>query len=125
MVGAMAGFVAGVVDIGADWMSDLREGVCGHQFWFNKESCCWDSSSQFGQESCDAWLTWSDVLTISKTSKVGYLHTYSIFVFWFNSGVSKIFCSICMWKWYTRGKLCDFVLCVSMCVYVCCVLASS
>ena len=80
MVGAMAGFVAGVVDIGADWMSDLREGVCGHQFWFNKESCCWDSSSQFGQESCDAWLTWSDVLTISKTSKVGY-YVFNYFIY--------------------------------------------
>uniref|UniRef100_A0A1I8F826 Innexin n=1 Tax=Macrostomum lignano TaxID=282301 RepID=A0A1I8F826_9PLAT len=36
--------VAGVVDIGTTWMSDLRDGICAEAFWFNKEQCCWSSN---------------------------------------------------------------------------------
>jgi hypothetical protein len=47
MVGVAAGTVASVIDIGASWMVDLREGICPQAFWLNKEQCCWASNETF------------------------------------------------------------------------------
>ena len=38
------GAVAGVIDIGASWLSDVKEGVCRDAFWLNKEQCCWSAN---------------------------------------------------------------------------------
>jgi len=81
IVGVSAGFVAGVVDIGAEWMTDLREGVCMNQFWFNKEACCWDNSAKFGTGSCQQWRTWADLFSISTDSKASfYIMNYSFYI---------------------------------------------
>ena len=40
-----AGSCAGIIDIGATWMSDLKEGVCLDAFWFSQEQCCWSANS--------------------------------------------------------------------------------
>lgn len=56
MVGIFfSGSCAGVIDIGATWMSDLKEGVCLEAFWFNQEQCCWSgNSTTFNDEGgCD------------------------------------------------------------------------
>lgn len=46
--------LSGVIDIGAAWMKDLREGVCPGAFWLNKEQCCWSSNeTSFEKETCD------------------------------------------------------------------------
>jgi len=39
-----SGCVAGVIDIGTSWLSDIKEGVCKDAFWLNKEQCCWSSN---------------------------------------------------------------------------------
>ena len=38
------GAVAGIIDIGASWLSDVKEGVCRDAFWLNKEQCCWSAN---------------------------------------------------------------------------------
>ena len=43
----LLGIVAGVIDIGTSWMSDLRFGICPEAFFFNKEQCCWSSNETF------------------------------------------------------------------------------
>ncbi|KAK9746528.1 CBS domain [Popillia japonica] len=43
LVGLCTGVVAGVIDIGASWMTDLKFGICPQAFWLNKEQCCWSS----------------------------------------------------------------------------------
>lgn len=43
LVGLASGCVAGVIDIGASWMSDLKHGICPQAFYFNREQCCWPS----------------------------------------------------------------------------------
>jgi len=49
----MAGVCAAVVDIGATWMSDLKEGICLDAFWLNREHCCWAANdSLFDSEHC-------------------------------------------------------------------------
>ncbi|XP_003741013.1 H(+)/Cl(-) exchange transporter 5 [Galendromus occidentalis] len=70
IVGVLAGFIAGVIDIGAAWMKDLREGVCPDAFWLNKEQCCWSSNeTSFEGETCDQWRSWpSTVFTSIDTS---------------------------------------------------------
>ena len=44
VVQTCAGAVAGVIDIGASWLSDVKEGVCRDAFWLNKEQCCWSAN---------------------------------------------------------------------------------
>lgn len=60
LVGLLSGCVAGVIDIGASWMTDLKLGICPEAFWLNREQCCWSSNettfdsgncSQVGSES--------------------------------------------------------------------------
>jgi len=41
LVGLFTGVAAGVIDIGASWMTDLKFGICPQAFWLNKEQCCW------------------------------------------------------------------------------------
>lgn len=53
LVGIAAGCVAGMVDIGASWMSDLKHGICPQAFWFNREQCCWPTKqSVFEEGNC-------------------------------------------------------------------------
>lgn len=47
------GFCAAVIDIGASWMSDLKEGICIDAFWLNREQCCWAANdTTFDSASC-------------------------------------------------------------------------
>ena len=83
-MGVLTGFAAGVIDIGADWMSDIKEGFCTSQFWFNKEACCWTSSSKFGLESpCPHWKTWSTVVGLASQSYMLNYFFYVLFAFFF------------------------------------------
>lgn len=80
IVGVVTGFVAGVIDIGADWMGDLREGFCSSQFWYNKESCCWDSEVVFGNNQCPNWKTWAQLVGLAG-STASYCLNYFFYVF--------------------------------------------
>jgi chloride channel 3/4/5 len=52
-VGLVTGVVAGVIDIGASWMSDLKYGICPQAFWLNREQCCWSSNeTTFDNGNC-------------------------------------------------------------------------
>lgn len=51
LVGLVTGTVAGIVDIGSSWMTDLKYGLCPEAFWLNMEQCCWSSNeTSFGTE---------------------------------------------------------------------------
>ncbi|KAL0189712.1 hypothetical protein M9458_016811, partial [Cirrhinus mrigala] len=54
----------GVIDIAADWMNDLKEGVCLSAMWFNHEQCCWDSNeTTFAErDKCPQWKTWAELI---------------------------------------------------------------
>lgn len=59
LVGVCTGIVAGVIDIGASWMTDLKFGIC-QAFWLNREQCCWsDINTTFDAGNC------SEVIKIS------------------------------------------------------------
>jgi chloride channel 3/4/5 len=40
LVGLSAGVIAAVIDIGTNWMSHLKHGICLNAFWLNREQCC-------------------------------------------------------------------------------------
>ena len=40
----MSGVMAGVIDIGATWLTDLKFGICPTAFYLNMEQCCWSSN---------------------------------------------------------------------------------
>jgi chloride channel 3/4/5 len=40
LVGLSAGVIAAVIDIGTNWISHLKSGICLNAFWLNREQCC-------------------------------------------------------------------------------------
>lgn len=79
LVGLSCGLVAGVIDIGADWMFDLKEGICANQVLLNKESCCWTDNSSFtNYNGCSQWKTWSDIFGANSSSG-SYASNYCMF----------------------------------------------
>lgn len=83
LVGIAAGLVAGMVDIGASWMSDLKHGICPQAFWFNREQCCWPSKeSVFENGNCTTWKTWPEIFGRSRNGAGSYIVSYLLYIFW-------------------------------------------
>ncbi|GJQ76874.1 hypothetical protein Trydic_g15080 [Trypoxylus dichotomus] len=81
LVGLFTGVVAGVIDIGTSWMTDLKFGICPQAFWLNKEQCCWSSEeTTFDTGNCSQWLTWSEVLGQSRTGAGAYVISYLFYI---------------------------------------------
>lgn len=60
----LSGALAGLIDIAADWMNDLKEGVCLSALWFNHEQCCWTSNeTTFAErDKCPQWKSWAELI---------------------------------------------------------------
>ena len=62
LVGLTAGAVAGIIDIGARWMSDLKDGICADRFWLDREHCCWSANdTAYKDNDCNSWTTWPEM----------------------------------------------------------------
>lgn len=90
LVGLSCGLFAGVIDIGADWMSDLKEGICEDQFWFDKESCCWADNTSYTGDSCSQWKTWAQIFKLTNGSG-SYVSNYFMYVLF-----ALLFASVCV-----------------------------
>ena len=84
LVGLFTGVMAGVIDIGATWLTDLKFGICPSAFYLNMEQCCWSSNETLRDISgnCSLWLTWPEVLGLSRDTAAGYLLRYIAYVLW-------------------------------------------
>ncbi|KAJ8867424.1 hypothetical protein PR048_031225 [Dryococelus australis] len=83
LVGLFTGAVAGIIDIGASWMSDLKFGICPQAFWLNREQCCWSSNeTTFNDGNCSQWWTWSEVFGQSREGVGAYIISYLIYIVW-------------------------------------------
>ena len=51
------GHVAGIIDIGATWLTDIKFGICPSAFYLNREQCCWSSNETVIDISgnCSLW----------------------------------------------------------------------
>ena len=76
LVGLATGFCAAFVDVGTDWLSDVKLGLCKSSFWLNKEFCCWASDSNNGV--CTDFQPWSKAI-FDRTSD-GWLSSFIDFV---------------------------------------------
>jgi hypothetical protein len=68
LVGVTSGVVAGVIDIGATWLTDLKFGICPSAFYLNMEQCCWSSNETVRDISgnCTLWMMWPEVVGIAR-----------------------------------------------------------
>uniref|UniRef100_A0A4W3GRD3 Chloride channel, voltage-sensitive 5b n=1 Tax=Callorhinchus milii TaxID=7868 RepID=A0A4W3GRD3_CALMI len=84
LVGLMAGAIAGLIDMVAHWMTDLKEGVCLVGFWFNHEHCCWTSDEMtFEQrDNCPQWKSWSELFIDQSEGAGAYILNYFMYVGW-------------------------------------------
>ncbi|TRY75291.1 hypothetical protein TCAL_01334 [Tigriopus californicus] len=86
VVGLCAGMMAGVIDIGATWLTDLKFGLCPSAFYLNKEQCCWSSNETVIDISgnCSLWLTWAEVMGFSKheSGAPAYMGLYFFYTLW-------------------------------------------
>ncbi|XP_023942845.1 H(+)/Cl(-) exchange transporter 5 isoform X2 [Bicyclus anynana] len=83
LVGVCTGVVAGVIDIGASWMTDLKFGICPQAFWFNREQCCWSNDEiTFDHTNCSQWLTWPQVFGESRDGAGAYIVSYLFYIVW-------------------------------------------
>lgn len=81
LVGLCTGVVAGVIDIGASWMTDLKFGICLQAFWLNQEQCCWSSNeTAFDSGNCSHWYTWAEVLGASNEGAGSYMISYLFYI---------------------------------------------
>ena len=73
LVGVLAGIMAGVIDVTANWMTDVKNGVClmdGGSF-YDRHTCCWLSNeTDFDTDYCHLWSTWSDLADLGPTTDV-------------------------------------------------------
>ncbi|XP_029170637.1 H(+)/Cl(-) exchange transporter 5 isoform X1 [Nylanderia fulva] len=83
LVGLFTGVAAGVIDIGASWMTDLKFGICPQAFWLNKEQCCWSyNETTFDGGNCSQWWTWPEVFNQSKDGAGPYTISYLFYTAW-------------------------------------------
>ena len=65
LVGMASGVAAGIIDIGAGWMGDLKEGLCWTGFWLNKRACCFVSNDTlFETDHCADWREWAELFGV-------------------------------------------------------------
>jgi len=84
-VGVATGIVASLIDIGVEWISDLKRGVCLPEVWLSHTMCC------RGLEPCPNWYSCSNFLP-NASSAGAFVFDY--FVFFFGS---VTFATICAW----------------------------
>ncbi|XP_031357157.1 H(+)/Cl(-) exchange transporter 5 isoform X2 [Photinus pyralis] len=83
LVGLATGAVAGVIDIGATWMTDLKFGICPQAFWLNQEHCCWSpSEADLDSGNCSQWKTWAEILGHSSKGAGAYIISYLFYIVW-------------------------------------------
>ncbi|KAK0164846.1 hypothetical protein PV328_003417 [Microctonus aethiopoides] len=83
LVGLFTGVAAGIIDIGASWMTDLKSGICPEAFWLNKEQCCWSyNETSFDGENCSQWLQWPEIFGQPKKGVGSYIISYIFYIAW-------------------------------------------
>ncbi|KAJ8667957.1 hypothetical protein QAD02_009620 [Eretmocerus hayati] len=83
LVGLITGVTAGVIDIGASWMTDLKFGICPQAFWLNKEQCCWSYvETSFDGDNCSQWRMWSEIFGGVNEGVGAYIISYIFYILW-------------------------------------------
>uniref|UniRef100_A0A8C9YZU5 Chloride channel protein n=1 Tax=Sander lucioperca TaxID=283035 RepID=A0A8C9YZU5_SANLU len=97
LTGLASGALAGLIDIVADWMNDLKEGVCLSAMWFNHEQCCWTSNeTTFAErDKCPQWKSWAELILGQAEGPGSYIMNYFMYIYW---ALSFAFLAVCLVK---------------------------
>ncbi|CAJ0944882.1 unnamed protein product [Ranitomeya imitator] len=78
------GTLAGVIDLAADWMTDLKEGICLNGFWYSREQCCWlsDETTFDDRDKCPQWQKWSELMIEKSEGASAYVLNYFLYTMW-------------------------------------------
>ncbi|KAG7280388.1 hypothetical protein CRUP_035830 [Coryphaenoides rupestris] len=89
--------LAGLIDIAADWLNDLKEGVCLSAMWFNHEQCCWTSNeTTFAErDKCPQWKSWAELILGQAEGPGSYIMNYFMYIYW---ALSFAFLAVCLVK---------------------------
>lgn len=69
-----------MIDIGAVWMSDLKEGLCPINIYYDRAACCWlTNQTEARVQHCTSWHSWSEHLDISSAAAL-YAFNYAVYV---------------------------------------------
>ncbi|XP_057394096.1 H(+)/Cl(-) exchange transporter 5 isoform X2 [Balaenoptera acutorostrata] len=84
LIGLLSGSLAGLIDISAHWMTDLKEGICTGGIWFNHEHCCWNSQHVTfeDRDKCPEWNSWSQLIISTNEGAFAYIVNYFMYVLW-------------------------------------------
>jgi len=86
LVGLSSGLVAAVVDIGSNWITHIKEGICVNAFWLNKPQCCWASKNvtydHYNNPKCPEWFSWPEVFNDWNDGFGEFLISYIFYIFW-------------------------------------------
>ncbi len=104
LVGLCSGVMAGIIDIGATWLTDIKFGICPSAFYLNKEQCCWSSNETVIDISgnCSLWMSWPEVMGSSKTGAGAYTLAYFFYVVWALIFASLAACLVRMFAPYGK-----------------------
>ncbi|XP_030635608.1 H(+)/Cl(-) exchange transporter 5 isoform X3 [Chanos chanos] len=83
LIGLLSGALAGGIDISAQWMTDLKGGVCLNGFRYSHEHCCWSSRETTFQErdKCPQWKSWAELFGAPEGASA-YVVNYLMYVSW-------------------------------------------
>ncbi|CAG8445792.1 5586_t:CDS:10 [Diversispora eburnea] len=77
LIGIVTAFFAAVVDVAAEWGSELKEGYCKENIQLKKEFCCKDVS----EKNCTSWVEWSEAFNFQGDEESLWWFEYIAYVF--------------------------------------------
>ncbi|CAF4024315.1 unnamed protein product [Adineta steineri] len=85
LIAVNIGILAAIVDIGAVWLTNIKDGICLPAFYLSREQCCWTSSNQtydnYQHIRCVHWHEWAHLLHITSGTTAEYVVNYIAYVF--------------------------------------------
>ncbi|KAI9360047.1 chloride channel [Zopfochytrium polystomum] len=93
LVGLCTGWIAGIIDITSNWLSDVKEGYCSAGFYLSRKFCCWHRPEN---EYCSEWISWSSALGLSSPF-FGWMGQCAFYTAW---GVVFAVCAASLVKSY-------------------------
>eukprot|EP00124_Ichthyophonus_hoferi_P005299 Ihof_evm2s734 gene=Ihof_evmTU2s734 len=87
LIGVLTGAFAAIIAIGAEWLNDLRTGICPSAFWLNQKFCCWTRRD----DHCSYWKTWPEIMHVSN---VGGTYIVGMFSYTIISVLLAVYASL-------------------------------
>lgn len=95
LIGVIVAFVASIINISVNWLTDIRLGYCKTHYWLDYSICCTAGAyvQNIVNDHCEAWVPWTEAIGGSFASNMSnYGGGFLIYVI---SSVTLAF--LCVW----------------------------